>query len=93
MKLYVEENLFVEVVNFEDKHAKVRDIVFLKPVALECRLEDSKLHLILEPGDMLEISFQKDISREILRIFLGSEKHNYIFDIDNVKIVNIEERK
>lgn len=93
MKLYVEDNLFVEVVNFEDKHSKVRDIVFLKPVSLECRLESSKLHIILEAGDMLEISFQKDIERELLRIYLGTEKHNYIFDIDKVKVVNIEERK
>lgn len=93
MKLYAEKDLFVEVVNFEDKHSKVRDIVFLKPVSLECRLGASRLHFILEAGDMLEISFQKGIERELLRIYLGTEKHNYILDIDKVEVVNIEERK
>lgn len=93
MKLYIDEGLAVEVVNFEDNHSRVKNYVLLKKVNVSIRQEGGKISFNLTAGDMLDYTYRKQTAHEILRIYCGSEKANYIFEIEKAQIVNVEEVK
>lgn len=93
MKLYIDEGLAVEVVNFEDNHSRVKNYVLLKKVIVDIRQEGGKISFNLDFGDMIEYNYRKQTAHEILRIYCGNEKFNYIFEIEKAQIVNIEEVK
>ena len=92
MKIYC-EGLKKEEKFFEDVHSKNKDILFLAPVDIEIRFKDGKLSLNLFIGDILEIVYRKQTNHEVVRIYGGTDKTNYILELDKVEVINIEERK
>lgn len=93
MKILFDKSLNLEIKGFEDEYTSCTYTSFPKPVDLDIRFENGKLSLNLNIGDSLEIVHRKQTEHKIARIYAGSEKTNYILELDRVLVINIEERK
>lgn len=93
MKILFDKSLKLEITGFEDEHTKSTYTTFPKPVDLDIRFESGKLSLNLDAEDSLEIVYRKQTDHKIVRIYAGTEKQNYILELDRVLVINIEERK
>lgn len=93
MKILFDKGLNLEIQGFEDEYAKSTFIKFPKPVDVGIRFESGKLSLNLNIGDYLDVIYRKQTDHKIVRIYAGTEKEDYILELDRVLVINIEERK
>lgn len=93
MNILFDKSLNLEIKGFEDEYTKNNYITFPKPVDIDIRFESGKMSLNLDTGDGLEIVYRKQTDHKIVRIYAGTEKSNYILELDRVLVINIEERK
>lgn len=93
MQILFDKSLKLEIKGFEDEHTKSTFTTFPKPVDIDIRFESGKLSLNLDTGDGLEVVYRKQTDHKIVRIYAGTEKSNYILELDRVLVINIEERK
>lgn len=93
MKILFDKSLNLEIKGFEDEYTKSTFATFPKPVDLDIRFESGKLSINLDAGDGLEVVYRKQTDHKIARIYAGTEKANYILELDRVLVINIEERK